>query len=137
QSNRTTPLLQLNNYYISGNILYRYNLDSAYFGNCIIYGNIAEEIGIDSSTYGDNFSYKFENCLLKTGLNISNTHYFTHVITNVDPDFVDVTTNNYQLQSSSSAIDKGITNTINLDLNNKPRPNPSTSTPDLGAYEFY
>lgn len=138
QSQRATPLLQLNNYYISGSTYNIRNLDSAYFGNCILYGNLAEEIGFDSSTFGGNFSYKFENCLLKTNLNTNNDGlHFATVYNNVDPDFLDVSTNDYQLKSSSFAIDKGYSNLIIFDLDNQPRPNPNTSIPDLGAYEFY
>lgn len=138
QSQRTTPLLQLNNYFVSGNTYYRINLDSAYFGNCILYGEIAEEIGLDPSTFGDVFSYKFENCLLKTNLNTNNDgNHFATVYNNVDPAFMDVSTNDYQLKASSFAIDKGYSNLIIFDLENQPRPNPSISIPDLGAYEFY
>lgn len=138
QSQRTTPLLQLSNYFITGNTYYRVNLDSAYFGNCILYGDIAEEIGLDESSFGDIFSYKFENCLLKTNLNTNNDgNHFATVFNNVDPAFVDYSTNDYQLKSTSFAIDQGYANPIILDLNNEFRPNPSTSIPDLGAYEYY
>lgn len=138
QSQRTTPLLQLNNYFVSGSTYYRVNLDSAYFGNCILYGDIAEEIGLDESTFGDIFSYKFENCLLKTNLNTNNDgNHFATVFNNVDPAFVDYSTNDFQLKSTSFAIDQGYINLIIFDLDNQPRPNPNTSIPDLGAYEFY
>ncbi len=138
QNNRTTPLLQLNNYYISGNN-YVVGLDSAYFGNCILYGNIAEEIGLDSSSYGGKFAYKFENCLLKTSLNTNNDGlHFKKVYANFNPDFEDVIGNNYQLKASSFAIDKGYTTPYIKDLKNQIRPNANTtSLPDLGAYEFY
>ena len=137
QSNRTTPLLQINNYYISGNS-YVLGLDSAYFGNCILYGNINDEIGLDSSTYGGKFAYKFENCLLKTSLNTNNDGlHFNTVYANIDPDFQDVTNNNYQLNASSFAIDKGYATPFIKDLKDQFRPNPKTSIPDLGAYEFY
>lgn len=138
QSQRTTSLLQLNNYFISGNTYYRADLDSAYFGNCILYGDIAEEIGLDPSTFGDNFSYKFEKSLLKTNRNINDDgNHFLTVYNNVDPEFVDYSTNDYQLETTSFAIDKGYSNLIIFDLDNQPRPNPLTSIPDLGAYEFY
>jgi hypothetical protein len=137
QSNRTTPLLQLNNYYISGNT-YVVGLDSAYFGNCILYGNITEEIGLDSSTYGGKFAYKFEDCLLKTRLNTNNDGlHFNTIYANIDPNFENVTGNNYQLKASSFAIDKGNITPFIKDLKDQIRPNPNTSLPDLGAYEFY
>ena len=137
---RTTPLLALSNYYkdINGTIQIR-DLDSAYFGNCIMYGNLDEEVGLDSSTFGGNFKYKFDHCLVKTALNIADGVHYNTVYKNNDPGFIDVTVNNYQLTPTSFAIDKGDTGIIiGKDLNNKDRPNSSiTSIPDLGAYEYY
>lgn len=136
---RTTPILALNNYYISAGSAYVIrDLDSAYFGNCIIYGDIAEEIGMDTSIYGGTFSYKFENCIVKTSRNTSNFHYVSPFANN-DPGFKDATVNDYRLNSITSfAVDKGATTIfIPRDLNDAIRPNPSTSIPDLGAYEYY
>jgi hypothetical protein len=138
ESARTTPLLGLNNYYISANNTYVIrNLDSAYFGNCILYGDLEEEVGLDSSIYGGKFSYKFENCILKTARAVSNPSYYKNIYKNGDPAFKEYEEQNYHLNSSSAAIDKGYNTMITTDLENKARPNPSTSLPDLGAYEFY
>ncbi len=134
---RNTPVLALNNYYISGNTYVIRNLDSAYFKNCILDGNLAEEIGMDSSIYGGNFRYKFDHCLIKTERNTNKIAYYNTILKNVSPDFKDAAANNYQLNKTSIAIDKGDVSSYFTDLNNKFRPNPSTSIPDLGAYEFY
>lgn len=136
---RSTPLLALNNYYVDiTNTIQIRNLDSAYFGNCILYGDLEEEIGLDSSTFGGTFSYKFDHCIVKTTLNTSDGLHYDSVYPNVDPGFKDAATNNYRLQSNSFAIDKGSTAIfIGMDLDDKPRPNSNTSLPDLGAYEFY
>jgi len=135
---RNTSLLYINNYYTSGGSIYMNSLDSAYFGNCILYGNLSNEVGVDQAAGSGNFNYKFENCLIKTTLTMSNdgVHY-NNVLVNSDPLFMDTGKDNYELQISSPAIDKGYNSTINYDLNNKVRPNPSTSIPDLGAYEYY
>jgi len=135
---RTTPLLAMNNYYTSGSTLFVRPLDSCYFGNCILYGDIADEIGIDSTTAvsGNNFSYKFDHCILKTNLNTPNGIHYNSILKN-DPLFKDASNNNYQLTTSSPAKDYGYINLITTDLNDQPRPNPNTSIPDLGAYEFY
>lgn len=140
-SQRTTPSIALSNYYIdiNGTTQIR-DLDSAYFGNCIMYGNIDEEVGLDSSTFGGNFNYKFDHCLVKTALNTTDgVHYNTvSPYQNLDPQFVDASVNNYQLKATSPAIDGGDTGIfIGTDLNASDRPNPSTSLPDLGAYEYY
>lgn len=139
-SQRTTPSIALSNYYvdINGTTQIR-NLDSAYFGNCIMYGNLDEEVGLDSSTFGGNFNFKFDHCLVKTTLNTANgVHYNTvSVYQNLDPQFIDVSVNNYQLKATSPAIDQGNPTAVIFDLNNQFRPNPTTSVPDLGAYEYY
>ena len=136
----TTPLLVMNNYYTSGNNLYVRPLDSAYFGNCILYGSAAEEIVIDSFDAGGSFfSYKFDHCILKTNLDTTNdiAHYNV-VYKNQDPGFKDIENNDYQLTQNSFAIGMGnpMIN-ISKDLNNQNRPNPIGSNPDLGAYEYY
>ena len=137
QSIRNTSLLYISNHYTSGSSVYTNNLDSAYFGNCIIYGNLSNEVSLDPAGAGT-FNYKLENCLVRTTLTMANdgTHY-NNILVNSDPLFTDTDKENYELKASSPAIDKGYNNTINTDLNNKVRPNPSTSIPDLGAYEYY
>lgn len=114
-----------------------YNLDTALFSNCILYGNKTDEIDLDPASQAGTFSYKFNNCLLKTSLSTTDPIYFKSAITNTDPEFIDISENNYQLKARSVAIDKGETNTIPLDLKEQDRPNPNTSIPDIGAYEFY
>lgn len=138
-SQRSTPLLALSNYYVDINgITQIRDLDSAYFGNCIMYGNIDEEVGLDSSTFGGNFKYKFDHCIVKTALNIADGIHYNTVIKNMDPLFIDASLNNYQLKAGSPAIDQGTTGIfIGTDLNGVSRPNPNTSIPDLGAYEYY
>jgi len=139
ESSRSTPLLLLNNYYydVSNNLQVR-PLDSCYFGNCILYGDQGEEIGLDSTTSGANFKYKFQNCLIKTQRTFDVDHYVS-CYSNLPSGFVDSSpgVNNYNLTASSAAIDVGYPTLINKDLNFADRPNPSTSIPDLGAYERY
>lgn len=135
---RTTPLLLLNNYYVSASNQYVIReLDSAYFGNCILTGDIEEEIGMDSSVFGGKFSYKFENCITKTVRSVSNTTHYKNVYNNAGPDFKNTYENDYHLNASSAAINKGYINSLNKDLENKDRPNPACTFPDLGAYEYY
>jgi hypothetical protein len=140
-SARQTPSLVVSNYYkdLASNITYMGNLDSAYFGNCIIYGLNSEEILPDSAS-GARFTYKFDHCLLKTELPITSDH-FVNCIANADPLFRNYSVNDYRLSTGSGAIDKGDDNIIysgvlNLlyDLKGDPRNvNPPT---DLGAYDY-
>lgn len=132
---RTTPLLAMNNYYTSGSTLFLRPLDSCYFANCIFYGDQSEEVGIDSTTLAGAgfFSYEFDHCLIRTQRNISNGHYSV-CLQNQDPQFKDTGENNYELKTTSPAINAGNTSiVIPQDLNDHTRDSQS----DIGAYEFY
>ncbi len=137
-STRETPSLVLSNYYkdyYSGTI-YTGNLDTAYFGNCIIYGDKDEEMLLDNQ-YGSTFNYKFDYCFLKTKLDISDTVYYTGCTKNSNPLFKDYSADNYELDSISPAIDYGdatITGTIATDIKCNARI--AGLSPDLGAYEW-
>lgn len=138
---RQTPSLTLTNYYLDpfDNTIISGDLDSAYFGNCIIYGLNSEELAFDSVS-GPHFTYKFENCLLKTEKNITGGR-FVNCISNQEPLFVDKTNNNYELMAGSGAIDIGASSVVyssvlqlleDIKANNR-LINPP---PDAGAYDY-
>jgi hypothetical protein len=135
---RNSSLLYVSDYTISEGTTYTQNLDSAHFGNSIIYGTLSDEVTFDQYAQSSIFNYMFENCLVKTSINMTTAgiHYST-VYVNTDPLFVDTDKDNFTLQASSPAIDKGYSTGIIKDLNDKDRPNITTGIPDLGAYEFY
>jgi hypothetical protein len=135
-STRQTPALILNNYYKDVNENYHErDLNKADFGNCIIYGSLDEEVSLDKYSSGGVFNYKFENCLMKTNIDIGGdaVHYIS-CIKNSDPSFVDYTVNNYELGVGSAAIDVGSL-TIALTVPTDIKGNPRTTLPDIGAYE--
>ena len=138
-SQRTTPTVQLNNYYLSsGGAGIQRALDSAYFGNCIIYGSLTNEVGLDSSL-GALFNYKFKNCnlLTNTTYNFNASFHYDSVIVNIDPLFKNVATYDYTIGTGSAAIGNGSSKIGGLypfDLNNQPRP--TGSRYDIGAYQF-
>ncbi|MEZ5196222.1 MAG: choice-of-anchor Q domain-containing protein [Bacteroidales bacterium] len=116
------------------------DLIKAYFGNCIVYGNVEEEI-ILANEEGTLFNYEFENCILKTLLDISNDPFFIKCRKNADPLFVDYTENNYRIDTLSPAIDSGnpeIVNASLIDISLDPDGNSRVSdeAPDIGTYEF-
>ena len=137
---RQDPNLAVTNYYLDPNeVLYIYNTD-AYFGNSIIYGYREEEIFLDSAEQGD-FMYKFDHCLLKTTMSISDQDLFPGCIRNQEPLFVDAGTNDLALDTLSPAIDMGSINVVN----GSPYPTiidkdilgvSRTVSPDMGAYEY-
>lgn len=140
-SSRQTPSLVVSNYYedLASGTMYLGDLDSAYFGNCIVYGSNSEEVLIDS-TDGASFDYTFENCLLKTTLYNSNS-FFLNCVFNTDVLFNNYENNDYTLKPGSAAIDAGYINIIyssglnlTFDLEGKNRTlNPP---PDMGAYDY-
>jgi hypothetical protein len=135
-SNRMSSSLKISNYYVFNGATYNNSLDSAYFGNCIIDGSLNDEVSLEQMT--GIFNYTFQNCIVKTTMNMTNDglHYIAVQANDVSA-FKDVENDDYQLEASSAAIDKGYTSTIVSDLKNNTRPNPGTSIPDLGAYEYY
>lgn len=137
---RQDPNMALTNYYVSPDeVLYIYNME-AYFGNSIIYGNKDEELLLSSEEEGA-FEYVFENCLLKTEMNLGNEAHFKECIKNQDPIFVNVSYNNLALDSLSPGIDEGSIDVINssphLNIIDKDILGVSRiQSPDIGAYEF-
>jgi hypothetical protein len=116
------------------------DLHNAYFGNCLIYGSNEEEI-ILSNNDQVLFNYKFDHCILKTLLEITDQQYYLNCQKNTDPLFVDQHENNYRIDTLSPAINIGSIEIVNgsqvditLDLDGNLRN--SDDGPDLGAYEF-
>jgi putative sterol carrier protein len=117
------------------------DVESAYFGNCIIYGNNEQEFGIAKDESGQ-INYQFNGALLKLafdpedrGFDVSGPE-FTSVEINRDPDFVNVNRNFFQLDSASQAIDLGNTNDgflVPTDILGGIRN--FGGLPDIGAYE--
>lgn len=147
--NRQTPALLLNNWAELSNGINTFDLNQAYFGNCIVYGNNQTEIGLDENP-ASAFNFEFDHCLLRIDfdadepINISDLNEFHDIVYNEDPNFVDPTEQNFELDTLSPAMNVGdaaITNTntpqvpsvLFRDIIGAPRP--FGSGVDLGAYE--
>ena len=141
--NRETPALQINNWFEqSPGVIRVWDLEDAYFGNCIISGNRTNEILVDPNGAAQ-FSFQFENSLIKVDqeeIDISNQAQFTNCLVNEDPKFKDPSEQNFELDTLSPAKDAGDINITNFNLgalgtdvlgNSRT----SDSAPDLGAYE--
>jgi hypothetical protein len=142
---RTTASVYLNNYFLYDGIAYIYPLNKAYFGNCIIYGNKETEIHPDRHEAGDVFNYVFENCVLKidpeSSINTGDINHFKNNYINIDPYFIDYYDYNFNIDETSSAINRAKLSITNLfpsllqfDLNNNDRLN--DENPDIGTFEF-
>ncbi|MGQ1786816.1 MULTISPECIES: hypothetical protein [unclassified Saccharicrinis] len=142
---RNTPALFLNNYFTDETGTEVINpLIEANFYNSIIHGNRFTEIGFDFKDKEDEvdskswFNYKFENCLLKSGnLDVTDPNNYVSVWVNEDPNFIDPSEFNYQLDTLSFCQDLGdeeIADRFPNDILNNSRVNDNNG-PDLGAYE--
>ena len=144
---RTTSALYINNYFQHPDgSLYVYDLNKAYFGNCIIWGNTDTEIDADGYTdQGIQFNYLFENSIVKidpeSNINTNDENHFLNIILNNDPIFADYYEFDFMLNEQSPAINAGnidITNSylelLNFDLNNISRT--TDISPDIGCYEY-
>lgn len=136
QNPRSKPTLYLNNYY--GNSIRNFK---ASFENTIIYGTLDNEIEFDPAE-NSTWDFAFENCVLKTDLNIdslSNEGTVLNCIFNPNipdsasnPLFVAPADNNYHLTKKSQAIDAGKDLGITTDLEGNDR----VGAPDIGALEY-
>ncbi len=117
-------------------------LESAYFGNCIIYGALSEELetdGVADPGYAYNFMY--DNCLIRTELDITNPDNYQNCIKNEDPLFIDQYQNDYHLDTLSNAIDAGSmeiidSSVLDISFDYDGNSRVSDDAPDLGVYEF-
>jgi hypothetical protein len=143
EGNRQEPALFLRNYFEVAGVRYFRSMNAQFY-NSIITGNNDQEIGLDSINNGSNtFNYKFDHVLLKVenSFSTSDPNKFNAIIRGAvaNPQFDDVSSNNYQLGNTSICIDAGNNSFLNFsqellhDLNNNPRPQGSGC--DLGAYE--
>jgi hypothetical protein len=146
-SNRSTPSMVLNDYYVDVNGVLNIRPITAYFGNCIVYGNQDTEIGFDTVPTGNYVTLIMNNCLMKIDNETysSSSNFYnqsTKDYRNQEPKFKDIDNNYYRTDSTSSpAIDHGdlsITNSnplLGSDIEGKNRPDLPTLIPDIGAYE--
>ncbi len=134
---RKTPSVFLSNYYIRGNVTVLNHLQAALFGNCIIYGNSANEIGTD---FNEDVSsnYLFDHSIIKIDpATPTPSDHYTDVQINTDPSFKDLM--KYELNGGSPAINKGLKAygiQVPFDFNNVLRVSAADPNPDLGAIEY-
>ena len=138
-TSRSNPSVVLNNYYedINGNYQIR-PIEKAFFGNCIIYGNRDSEFEIDSFP-NTVINYELNHCVTKIDpetFNLNDPVHFNTIFNNEDPKFVSYETDDYQLDTLSSAKDRGLVDyalLYSFDLLEINRLD--DAGPDIGAYE--
>lgn len=97
----------------------------------IIWGNLREELEVEESGEFTNM-ISIKNNIIKS---VTNRHRIGNIIGSEQnfPKFVTVLGRNYQLDSTSLAINKGSNFDVGIDLTGKSR----DSMPDIGAYEWF
>ena len=119
--------------------IYRYGETDYYLTNTILWGNVSEQIDYASFNVGGDVSVN--HCIVQGGQSSIETHglgTLTWGNSNIDsnPLFIDATYGNYRLSGFSPAIGAGTSVGAPLtDINGNPRPIPTGSNPDMGAYE--
>jgi hypothetical protein len=148
QSTRNTPSVLLTNFIEfqneNGQIqrIVR-DIESCYFGNCIIDGNNNQEFSLANDETGL-MNYRMNNALVKMdrdaedrGYDVSDASIFTNLLINRDPMFIDAANNFYDLDTASQAIDQGNTaDAILLNSDILGRLRNIGNAPDLGAFEY-
>jgi hypothetical protein len=140
---RTEPVCAISNFLETNTAIQVADMNFS-FTNGIIYGNITN--GNELIALGRPealFNWNFSNTLLKIDnpdIDLNNTANFTNVFVNEDPLFKDYTNQDYRLQVSSPAKDRGnlsfvyqIPSIPNDILGNS---RIADSAPDLGTFEF-
>ncbi len=145
QGTRQDPTVLLTNFldFQTENGLQRISrdLESAYFGNCLIDGNNQQELGL-AEDEGASFNFEFNSVGMKLDNDVADRGFdvnepgFTQVYINEQNLFVNPGQNFYQLDSASQAVDRGNTADgflVPTDILGKIRN--FNGLPDLGAYE--
>lgn len=132
---RTTPSFFFNNYLPTQSGDFPLALDSAWFGNCIMYGNLTEEFQFDTTAMTGNIGkMMFDHCLMRTQLNTTYPGHFSVNILNQNPDFINPGIYDFHLGVNSAAGSGGIftySNQWPYDIEGMFRNSP----PDMGAYK--
>lgn len=120
------------NYYMLTESTYRAADLDAVFQNCILYGRQDEEF-IASAKPDYLAAVVLDHCLVKHQESLPDFVTQIGVLRNLDPEFKDLTTSDFNLQASSPVIGKGVTaGVIPTDYNGQARP----AVPAIGAVEF-
>lgn len=122
--------------------MYLYNLENAYFGNCIIYGKLDNEVMYDKQGSGM-FGINLQNSLLKISDEYINDEYFSDCIFNKDPLIYEAESVDFSLDTiASPAVNAGNISVINespvvdVHTDHLGYNRDNDDAPDIGAYEF-
>jgi hypothetical protein len=139
-SGKGYPALSVSNYIQdSAGKQFPGELTGAYFGNCIVTGNQSDEIAL-YELEGTPFVFQFDQCLVNWEKVKEYETDFINCIYNKDVNFINVDSNNFQLDTLSFAINVASVEIINktipdIKLDRKGISRLVPGPPDMGAYE--
>jgi hypothetical protein len=115
-------------------LTFKNKLENTLFENCIFNSNTDEAIILDMDAMTSS-NYNFKNCNYNSKSNLTDAK-FSNCRLNENPQFEStvIDKENLKLKSSSPCIDKGLSNSLTIDILGNPRPNGASV--DIGAYEF-
>ena len=107
--------------------------------NSIVWGNSPEQVYFDTYWPGEAITIEYSDVQGGEVGIVTNGQGLVHWgdgNMDVSPRFVDVGLGNYHLADSSPCIDAGtVAGAPTTDIEDRPRPDPAGSNPDMGAYE--
>ena len=144
-SMRNTPALQIDNFsQTDQDTQTTADLEIANFNNCIIFGNNSNEFFVNAVADAA-FNFRFQNSLIRLEappspennplFNFTNTSLYTNVLLNEAPDFLDPSTQQFNIGEESAANGTASPLLIGIfttDIIGTPR---NITQPDMGAYE--
>ncbi|MFT7612397.1 MAG: hypothetical protein ACI9J3_001356 [Parvicellaceae bacterium] len=139
-SERSTPLFALTDYFESGGITYHRPFVEANFRNCIMYGPSTNdnELTLDTLSRNDPDNagmippeFHFYNCLFRTDKTITDPAYYSNCKRNIDPAFFDPPLWDFHINTGGAENMGSLVLSVPDDLDGISRSNP----PDVGCYE--
>ncbi len=134
---RETPSFLIQNAYTTATGVQLIGIPSVKVYNSIIDGSLKDEFDVEIINNGS-VDLDFQNNLMKTKYNTSNTSEFKDIIKNPNTQiFEDISEDDFTLKENSPAIDKGnlsFGNLVPIDIEGNNRT--TDGKPDLGVYEY-
>ncbi len=131
---RNTPAVFINNFLLDSigdpvAFPINFNMD-----NTILYGVNTDEFETEMDGGADSL-YFLNSCIVRSGREFTDADYYTNVLVNEDPLFLDTEKNDYRIDSLSPAV--GIADlAIAVEIPDDILGNSRLPEPDLGAYQF-
>ena len=131
--NSQNPAVGISNYFknSSTNTTNVSSIQEGKLYNCILSGNLETELAFDTIQMpGVQLNFDFKNCLIKSK-EIPTNSFYQNILWNKNPQFTDVSKNDFEFSLNSILNANGISTGIMSDIFGNPRNNP----PDIGAIE--